>query len=222
MHSIWLPNAAISLILASIYSLCIGLSNHISISSILPPIIGFLLCFNKKGIIKKLLGINIFLIIIAFSYIIAGNKDNAILSFVRSNLIILFNLVLFSGISSIQIAIASTKLNLPKKITIILFLSIKFIQEFIKDLNKFKLKLLVRGFVPKTNLHTYQTYASFIAFIIFLGLCRAKATNMCMIARNFDLKGISSLRLDFKIIELIYVLITIICLIFHFLEKLWF
>ncbi|BCX79674.1 hypothetical protein LBC_11360 [Campylobacter sp. 19-13652] len=146
----------------------------------------FLSCKEKVKVIKKMLGINLFLILIFLSYIYAQKFELAYLSFIRSNLTILFIVSLFSALSSAHIAAAMAKIGAPYKLTVVLFLAVKFIEQFFIDLVLFKQRLLARGLKPATNRLTYKAYSSFIALLIFMGFSRAQMAKECIIARGFN------------------------------------
>lgn len=216
-----LPSADISLILALFYSVFVSL---LPLYAPIFPIfftsfLAFLLCKQKKKVIKKMVVINLFLILVFLSYIYAQKPQIAYLTLVRSNLIILFIISLFNELNSAHIAAAMAKLGAPYKISVVLFLSVKFIEQFFMDLALFKQRLLARGLKPATNRITYKAYSSFVALLLFMGFTRAQRANECIKARQFN--KVSLKKICKNKINKIDIFWCTILVIFTILELIW-
>lgn len=206
-------NFAITLL--GLYSIVLALSNSLHVSMFLPLILE--IYRNKNDILiifKKLALLNLFISIISIS-IYFSNPNLAFLIFIRSNMIVLFALLLLSNKTYFDIAYGLQKLKLPPKISSLFYLSAKFIFLLFKEIKIFNKNLLLRGFKPKVNIFTYKTYANFIGLFFIQALNKAENINNTLILRGFNGK-IYSLKPPKKITnyEIILTLVTIFSLIF--------
>ena len=106
-------NYSASLIALMLYSLGVALSNGVFISYFAPLI--FALIFSKDKltrVLKRLFILNIFVLLSVASVLLSQNYNLAWLIFLRSNLLIFFSLLLFSGINENEILRAFSALNL--------------------------------------------------------------------------------------------------------------
>lgn len=217
-----LPSAAAALLACAVYALAVGLSPSLSYFLFLPPLCAFIFAKNRLGLLKRVLFLNIFLLFVFACYYFGGQGEYGWLMLLRSNLIVLFSLCLFCASSYAHIAAGAASLGLGAKLVLLLFLSAKFIYEFMQDLAKFKLRLKARGFRAGTNLYTYQTYASFIANIIFLGLARAKKAELCLRARGFNAKAVAALNNKMSLCDYLWLGLSFGALALHFGVLVWF
>lgn len=154
---------------------------------ILPLIVEVWRNFKEISVVlKKLLFLNIFLSILAISVWLMGDKHLAILIFFRSNFTIFFALLLFHKKDAFDIALGLQELKMPYKLNALFFFVAKFIFLLHQNLVKFKNSLHVRGFLPKTSLFTYKTYANFVGMLFINALKEAKSLENLMTIRGFS------------------------------------
>lgn len=207
--------ANIGIILLGIYSIVLALSSSIYWCMFLPILLEI---FRNKSeilvIFKKLILLNLFILIVAISVYFSNHKL-AILIFVRSNMIVLFALLIFCHKSYFDIAYGLQKLKVPPKITSLVFFSTKFIILLFNEIKIFNKNLLLRGFHPRVNIFTYKTYANFVGLFFIQALNRANTLNNMLILRGFNGK-IYSLKESKKITkyEIILSIITLFSLSF--------
>lgn len=199
-----LPNPSVSIVLSLLYSVYLSFFGINQPLILLPSLLAFLMCKNKTKVIKALFGLNLFLIILFASYIYSQKQTQGLMILIKSNLIICFILSLFIDSSSHKIALAMANLKINNKLVVILFLTIKFIEQFKNDISNFHARLKARCFKPKTNMLTYKTYASFVALLIFSGIKRVSSTKECMIVRNFNPSMLSS-KIDFNMADKVWI-----------------
>lgn len=179
--------ASVSLVLLFFYALVLSLSLTLYWAMILPLIVEVWRNFKEISVVlKKLLFLNIFLSILAISVWLMGDKHLAILIFFRSNFTIFFALLLFHKKDAFDIALGLQELKMPHKLNALFFFVAKFIFLLHQNLVKFKNSLHVRGFLPKTSLFTYKTYANFVGMLFINALKEAKSLENLMTIRGFS------------------------------------
>lgn len=207
--------ANIGVILLGIYSIFLAFSSSIFLSMFLPIILEI---FRNKSdilvIFKKLILLNLFISVVAIS-VYFSNPNLAILIYVRSNMIVLFGLLIFCNKSYFDIAYGLQKLKFPPKFTSLFFFSAKFIILLFNEIKIFNKNLLLRGFKARVNIFTYKTYANFVGLFFIQALHRANNLQNMLILRGFNGK-IYSLKKSKNITkyEKILSIITILSLIF--------
>lgn len=104
----------------------------------------------------------------------------------KCNAIILTTIALLSTSSVFSIAHAMLHLKMPKKLVTVFFLFYRYISVIHEEYTKIKNAVIVRGFVPSTNLHTYKTYAYIIGGILLKSYERADEIYKAMLCRGFQ------------------------------------
>ncbi len=205
--------------LFAIFSIVLSLSSHISIFFFLPIVFElYRLKLHVKKLFKKLLTLNIFLILLFISVYISDEKL-ATLIYIRSNLILMFGITLFYNRSYFDIANGLKKLKAPDKLVALFYFTSKFIIMLKGNITKFQKNLLLRGFEAKVSIFTYKTYANFVGFLLIESLHKANTLNNILLLRGFDGK-IHSLakKEDASKYEKILCIVTIISLIIGCLQ----
>lgn len=175
-----------ALLLALLYSGCVALQEHLYLPLFLPLIL--LIWIQKEFlwiVAKRLFLLNTLIAIVVLSLLWQENYHLALLMFLRSNVILLFVLMLFQGKDEFSIAIAMHRLHLPSKLTSIFFFTAKSIFLIKQEFSLFKKTLHVRGFTPKTNLLTYKTMAGFVGILLIKALERSVWLQKAMQLRGY-------------------------------------
>lgn len=177
---------SVSLILASIYSVFISFQEHLYIPMLLPLLYsGLFVKDSWPKILKRLIWLNSFIALIAITLIWQDQTSVALLLFLRSNLILLFVLILFYDKDEFSIAMSMHQLGFPHKLTTIVFFTAKFIFLIKHEFVHFRKTLHVRGFIPKTNLLSYQTMAGFVGILVIKALKRSQELQKALYLRGF-------------------------------------
>ena len=137
-------NPAISLLSAIVFSLLLSFSN-LEIIFFIPVI--FLIFLNLKyilKILKKLLLLNFFIVFLVLFFYFETDFNQAINLFFKINLIILFNLLLFSSSNGFDIVKGFMMLRFPQKFISALYFTVKLIFELNRILMKVFLVYLWR------------------------------------------------------------------------------
>lgn len=178
---------ATALVLVFLYSVVISLQSHIYLPMLLPPFaLAFFHRHALKSILKKLLFLNVLIVLIVVTLVWQHQYAMACLIFVRSNLILLFGLLLFYDKDEFSIAIGVHQLRLPSKLSSMLFFTAKSIFLLKHEFEVFKKTLHIRGFQAKTNLFSYKTLAGLIGILVIKAIERASYLQKAMLLRHFS------------------------------------
>ncbi|MGC8938105.1 MAG: cobalt ECF transporter T component CbiQ [Thermodesulfovibrio sp.] len=104
----------------------------------------------------------------------------------KSNAIIIATITLLSTSSVNSLAHAMLHLKAPKKLVTVFFLFYRYITVIHEEYLKIKRAVLARGFVPKTTLHTYRTYAYIVGGMLIKSYERAEEIYRAMLCRGFQ------------------------------------
>lgn len=214
-------NTSIAIILAFIYSLSLSFSSWLNIFSFLPCLFVFILAKEKMKVLKYTLFLNIFIVMISINYLWAGESEYALFLFLRANLILLFTFCIFYDKSATQVAISAAKFGLGSKLSMILFLSCKFIKELQNELVNFTKRSKARNFRAKTTIFTYKTYANFIGLIVLFAFEKAGRSLNCMRVRNFNLKTFVIADNRWSKGDLVLLTLILVLIFFHFLGQIY-
>ncbi|MBW1729339.1 MAG: cobalt ECF transporter T component CbiQ [Deltaproteobacteria bacterium] len=103
----------------------------------------------------------------------------------RSNAIVLALLSLLATSSLFSLGHAMGKLGIPGKIVQLLLFAYRYIHVIQLEYRRLSNAIKIRGFQPKTNLHTYKTYAYLIGMLLVKSYDRAERIRQAMICRGF-------------------------------------
>lgn len=197
------PRARI--VVAIIFSVIVAISNHFSVS--IPALfLSFLfvylarLPFRKLGL--RIMVVNVFIlllwIILPFSTKgkvwfsigpLMATKEGIIYSAMitlKSNAILLSLTALVSTVPVFTLGRAIKYLMVPDKIVHLLVFTYRYIHTIHEEYKHLINAIKIRGFRPKTNVHTYRTYASLAGILILRSLDRAERVRAAMLCRGFN------------------------------------
>lgn len=177
-------NPAISLICAFIYSLILSFSTF-EFYFLIPLIFLIITNFdNLLKILKKLLFLNLFIFAIFVFVWIQNSLVEALNIYVRTNMIIFFNLLLFFNSKGLDIVRGFYLLKFPNRFVSTFYFTWKMIVELQDDFKNIKTTLITRSFHSKTNLFIYQTYGNILGLLFVKSI--QKAQNL---KDSFELRG---------------------------------
>ncbi|MDR2152659.1 MAG: energy-coupling factor transporter transmembrane protein EcfT [Helicobacteraceae bacterium] len=175
------------LIALLLYSIAVAPSDHIYASALALPIaLGVALRSDLLITLKRLIALNIFILVLAASLALEGQNDLALLVFARSNLILFVSLALFARADSLSVAAGFSRLRAPKKLVAALFFSAKIAHLLKAEFKRFKRALYLRGYKLKANMTSYRLIASFTGLLLIRCFDRAEALKKTMILRGFN------------------------------------
>lgn len=205
-------NASILLVSAFLYSIFISFNTFEFIY--LLPIIFMIYCEYKNvlRILKKLLFLNFFIVMIFIVLLIQDTLEEALNIYIRTNMIILFNLLLFSNSSGYDIVRALNELRFPKKLVSSVYFTLKMIQTLSDEFKKIKQTLKTRGFHASTSIFAYETYGNLFGHIFVKSIKKANAMEDSFKLRGFH--GRIYLINNSKLSVYDLVLIFLVCMLF--------
>ena len=137
----------------------------------------------------------------------------------KSNAILLTLMALIATMQFATLGYALTQLRVPDKIIHLLLMNYRYVFVIEQEYQRLIRAAKIRGFQPKTNLHTYRTYAYVIGMLLVRATLRAQRVHQAMLCRGF--KGTFYTLQEYKagVTGLIFaVLMTGIIIVLVFME----
>ena len=176
---------SLTLVNSFFYSFLVAFCN-LDLLFLVPVIVA--LYFEREyllEILKKLVVVNFFIVVLVV-FVAFQNIDEAITLFIRTNLILLFNITLFHKSKGFDIVRGLDALNFPPKVVSVFYFSITLINFLTKDFKETKNTLKSRGFKKDTSLFTYQTYGNIFGMIFIKALKKSEDMKCSMVSRGFE------------------------------------
>ncbi|NWF75181.1 MAG: cobalt ECF transporter T component CbiQ [Nitrospirae bacterium] len=161
----------------------------------------FITRIDLKKIISRLFVVNIFIVLlwvfIPFSYPGAvifslGPLDATregllfVLSMtLKANAIVLATIAILGTSEVFTLAHALVHLKVPLKLIYLFFFFYRYISVMHEEYSRLKKAIAVRAFKPKTNIHTYKTYAYLVGMLIVKSFDRSQRIYNAMLCRGF-------------------------------------
>jgi len=122
----------------------------------------------------------------------------AVLITLKCNAILLIIICFISTTPIPLLGSALTSLRLPRKLTLLMLISYRYIHVILSEYNRLLQAAKIRGFVPGNNLHTYRTYAYLLAMVLIKSYERGVRVYQAMLVRGFSGKFYSLRSLRFR------------------------
>lgn len=103
----------------------------------------------------------------------------------KSNAILLAFIALIATMTFATLGHAMKQLRIPPKIIHLLLMNYRYIFVIEQEYQRLLRAAKIRGFQPKTNLHTYRTYAYVIGMLLVRAVSRAQRVHQAMLCRGF-------------------------------------
>jgi len=137
----------------------------------------------------------------------------------KSNAILLAFISLIATMPLATLGHALSKLRVPPKIIYLLLMSYRYVFVIEQEYQRLIRAAKIRGFQPRTGMHTYRTYAYVIGMLLVRAASRAQRVHQAMLCRGF--KGTFYSLHDFKTDRSAWIfsmLMTIIILVLIVME----
>lgn len=178
------------------------------------PLIYVLFCEYKNllKIFKRLLLLNIFIIMIFIVLLLQSSLEEALNIYIRTNMIILFNLAIFFKSSGYDIVRALNDLRFPKRVVSSVYFTLKMIQVLSEELKNIRMTLKLRGFKANSSFFTYETYGNLFGHIFVKSIKKAQALEESFTLRGFHgrIYLINSIKLSYYDLILVF----LICMLY--------
>ncbi len=179
---------AISLVAAFLFSIIVSFSNY-EFYYLIP--IAFILYLNKNNIFpifKSLVFLNLFIVVLALVLLIQKEYEEALNIYIRTNMIILFNLCIFYSSKGYDIVRGLYILKFPDSFISTTYFTLKMIENLKNDFSNIKNTLKTRGFKSKTNLFTYYTFGNILGMLFVKSIRKSQSLKDSFEARGFNKK----------------------------------
>jgi cobalt/nickel transport system permease protein len=103
----------------------------------------------------------------------------------KSNAIVIALMALIATVPIVTLGQALHNLRLPDKLCHLLLFTYRYLYVFEDEYRRLVLAMKIRGFRPRTNLHTYRSYAYLAAMLLVRSLDRAERVFAAMLCRGF-------------------------------------
>ncbi len=116
------------------------------------------------------------------------SRDGVVLSAritLKSNAILLASIALIATMTFATLGHALKLLFVPQKIIHLLLMNYRYVFVLEQEYQRLIRAAKIRGFQPKTNLHTYRTYAYVIGMLWVRAVARAQRVHQAMLCRGF-------------------------------------
>ncbi len=178
-------NASIMLICAVIYSFFLSFSNVEPV--FFAALLYLMVCEYKIlfEVLKKLLFLNLFIVMIFITLALQDNLNEALHIYARTNMIILFNLLLFSHSNGYDLVRALNELKFPKRFVSSVYFALKMIQTLSNEFKGVKQTLRARGFHARSSMFSYETYGNVFGHIFVKSIRKSLALRDSFVLRGF-------------------------------------
>ena len=120
---------------------------------------------------------------------LTGTSEGVLLAFritIKSNAIMLMLISLAASTPIFTIGHAMHQLGMPEKLVHLFFFTYRYLHVIHREYIRLIHSMKIRGFKPKTDLHTYKSYAYLVGMLLVRGFDRAQRVHNAMICRGFS------------------------------------
>lgn len=111
---------------------------------------------------------------------------HATLISLKANAIILVLVSLVSTMSVFDMGRAMRRLRIPTKIVHLFLFAYRYVHVIYMEYQRIMKAIKIRGFQPKTDMHTYRTYAYLLGMLFIKSYDRAERVRSAMLCRGFS------------------------------------
>jgi cobalt/nickel transport system permease protein len=104
---------------------------------------------------------------------------------IKSNAILMVLIALIATMTLATLGHTLSRLKVPEKLVFLLLLTYRYIFVIHQEYQKIIRSIKIRGFTPKTSLHTYKTYAYVVGMLLIRASERADRVYDAMRCRGF-------------------------------------
>ena len=131
---------------------------------------------------------------------------------IKSNAIIIILIALTATMPVFTLGRAMSSFRVPAKIVNLFIFSYRYIHAILLEYKRLKEAMDMRGFRPKTNMHSYRSYAYLVGMLIVKSHDRAERVHSAMLCRGFQGRFFDLTEFSLKGTDLIFITTFIICL----------
>ena len=128
---------------------------------------------------------------------------------IKSNAMMLMLIALVASTPIFSMGHAMHQLKIPKKIVHLFFFTYRYIHAIFREYLRLKNSIKIRGFIPKTNLHTYKTFAYMVGMLLVRSFDRAHRVHNAMLCRGFKGDLYSLKKFSFKTNDIVSIILML-------------
>lgn len=194
----------VKIVITLVFSVVVALNNHlnvIAISLILPVILVICARLNFRKVMLRLAIVNSFIVFLwlFLPFTTPGETiysigpltiqregvSQALLITLKSNSIILMVIALLATSQIFTLVHAMSHLWVPEKLVHLFFFCFRYIHVIHEEYHRLINAMKMRGFKPKTNMHTYRSYSYLVGMLLIRSFNRSKRILQAMKCRGF-------------------------------------
>ena len=131
---------------------------------------------------------------------------------VKTNAILIILITLTATMPVFTMGRAMSCFGVPAKIVTLFIFSYRYIHAILLEYKRLREAMEIRGFRPKTNMHTYRSYAYLVGMLIVKSHDRAERVHSAMICRGFRGKFFDLTEFSIKKSDFLFMITFIMCL----------
>ncbi len=219
----------VKIITATIFISAVALAS--SYTAVLAALIFafFLLLLSKIpliSVLKRVLLVNTFTLFLWFSLPLTFGGENTVsigsvtlsqegillaaLITLKTNTIVLTIIALLSTSTIAELGQALDSLGFPKKLCFILLFSYRYVFVIYQEYNRLLRAAKMRCFSPKTNIHTYKTFAYLFGMTLVNSYNRSHRVHQAMLLRGFSGQFLSLHRYTITHTDFVFISISLL------------
>jgi len=134
---------------------------------------------------------------------------------IKSNAMMLMLIALVASTPIFTMGHAMHELGIPKKIVHLFFFTYRYIHVMHREYARLLNSMKIRGFRPKTSLHTYKTFAYMVGMLLVRSFDRAQRVHNAMLCRGFkgNLYSLSKFSIKRRDVVSLVCMLTVIILL---------
>lgn len=194
----------VKIVFAALFSVIVAVADRhacLALAGSATLFLCFLARLSLKKVFLRLLAVNTFIlflwVLLPFTYggealfyigplpVSREGVFHALLITVKSNTIVLFLIALLATTPIMTLGHALGHLKFPDKLIHLFFFTFRYIQVIHLEYQRLRNAMRVRGFEPRTNIHTYRSFAYLIGMLLISSLDRADRIRKAMLCRGF-------------------------------------
>jgi len=137
----------------------------------------------------------------------AGTKEGVLYASritLKCNAILLAMIALLATMPVFTLGHAMSELHFPDKIIHLFLFTYRYIHVISQEYHRLVNAMKIRGFIPRTNLHTYKSYAYLVGMLLVKSYDRAERVYKAMLCRGFTGKYYTLSQFSVKKGDIVY------------------
>lgn len=137
--------------------------------------------------------------------------DLTMLVTLKSNAILWLFLALVASMDSPTLGHALARLRFPSKLVFLFLFTYRYLHVIADEWNRLRTAAALRGFVPRTGMHTYRTFAYMLGMVFVQSFERAGRVYEAMLLRGFSGVFRSVTRFEARPRDAVFALSMLVC-----------